>query len=72
MADDLSEVVTWWRERKAALQTSQDESRETRRVTFFVEKRWEEAIRRQSDLDGLTYTQIVNDAFRQYFDGKST
>lgn len=72
MLDDLRELVAWWHERKAVLQVSQDTDRETRRVTFFVEKRWEDAIRRQSDLDGTTYTQIVNDAFRQYFEGKST
>lgn len=72
MVDDLSEIVTWWQERKATLQTSQDDSRETRRVTFFVEKRWEDMIRRQSDIDGLTYTQIVNEAFKQYFEGKRT
>jgi len=34
------------------------------RPTFHVEQRWIEAIRRQADLDGFTYTQIVNEAFR--------
>jgi hypothetical protein len=48
---------------------SSDTSRETERTTFHVEKRWIEAIRRQADLDGFTYTQIVNEAFRQYFEG---
>lgn len=67
MMADLHELVLWWQERKASLHQVHDTSRETRRVTFFVEKRWEEAIRRQSDLDGVTYTQIVNEAFRQYF-----
>jgi hypothetical protein len=38
------------------------------RPTFHVERRWIEAIRRQADLDGFTYTQIVNEAFRQYFE----
>jgi hypothetical protein len=60
-------MVVWWQERQAALTPAPEEGRETRRVTFFVEKRWEDAIRRQSDLDGMTYTQIVNEAFRQYF-----
>jgi hypothetical protein len=63
----LQEIIAWWEERKGTLTTAQEAGRETRRVTFFVEKRWEEAIRRKSDLDGLTYTQIVNEAFRQYF-----
>jgi hypothetical protein len=64
---DVHELVAWWRARREALQGQVDADRETRRVTFFVEKRWEEAIRRQADLDGLTYTQIVNEAFRQFF-----
>jgi hypothetical protein len=66
----LEEIVTWWEERKTVLDQSQDAGRETRRVTFFVEKRWEDAIRRKADLDSLTYTQIVNEAFRQYFEQK--
>ena len=70
MIPDLQELVTWWQERKASLYQTHDASRATRRVTFFVEKRWEEAIRRQSDLESLTYTQIVNDAFRRYFERK--
>ena len=68
---DLQEVVVWWQERKVSLHQASNSSRETRRVTFFVEKRWEDAIRRQSDLDGLTYTQIVNEAFRHYFESGS-
>jgi hypothetical protein len=34
-----------------------------------LEKRWENAIRRQADLERLIYTQIVNEAFRRYFEG---
>jgi hypothetical protein len=63
----LEEMAVWWESRKAALRDSQDGDRVTRRVTFFVEKRHEEAIRRQSDIDGMTYTAIVNEALRQYF-----
>jgi predicted ArsR family transcriptional regulator len=68
MISDLQEMVAWWQERKAALQKASDATRETERTTFHVERRWIEAIRRQADLDGLTYTQIVNEAFRQYFE----
>jgi hypothetical protein len=70
MISDLTEIVTWWQERKATLHQARDASRETERTTFHVERRWVEAIRRQADLDGLTYTQIVNEAFRQYFEQK--
>jgi DNA-binding Lrp family transcriptional regulator len=65
--DTLEEMAAWWESRKAALRDAQDGDRVTRRVTFFVEKRHEDAIRRQSDIDGLTYTAIVNEALRQYF-----
>ena len=52
------------------LEQASDASRETERTTFHVEKRWIEAIRRQADLDHLTITQVVNEAFRQHFKGK--
>ena len=69
MISDLQELVAWWQERKAALAHASDGSRTTQRFTVHVEQRWIEAIRRKSDLDRLTYTQIVNDAFRHYFEG---
>ena len=65
----LQEIVAWWEGRKATLEQAADASRQTERITFHVEQRWIEAIRRQADLDGFTYTQIVNEAFRQYFEG---
>jgi len=71
MMSDLQEIVTWWQERKASLHQANDASRKTERTTFHVEQRWIDAIRRQADLDGLTYTQIVNEAFRRYFEGPS-
>ena len=69
--DAFAEVLAWWQARKAALAQASDASRQTERTTFHVEHRWVEGIRRQADLDGLTYTQVVNAAFRQYFQGKS-
>jgi hypothetical protein len=64
----LAEMVVWWQERKAALAKAQDGNRATERTTFHVEKRWLNAIRRLADLDGLTHTHIVNEAFRHYFE----
>lgn len=72
MITDLQEVVIWWQERKAALHQASDASRKTERTTFHIEQRWIEAIRRQADLDHVTITQVVNEVFRQYFEGKST
>lgn len=68
MMSDLTELVTWWQERKATLLQEHDASRETERTTFHVERRWVEAIRRQADLDHLTITQVVNEVFRQHFE----
>jgi Homeodomain-like domain len=70
MMGDLQELVTWWQERKATLIQASDATQETERITFHVERRWIEAIRRQADLDGLTITQAVNEAFRQHFERK--
>ena len=70
MMTDLEELAAWWQERKATLAHATDGTRDTERTTFHVEKRWIEAIRRQADLDQLTITQVVNEAFRQHFEGK--
>jgi len=72
MMTDLQEVVTWWQARKATLAHAVDTTQETERITFHVERRWIEAIRRQADLDHLTITQVVNRAFQTFFTGKST
>ena len=66
----LQEMVAWWQSRKATITQACDATQETERITFHVERRWIEAIRRQADLDGLTITQVVNEAFRQHFEGK--
>jgi hypothetical protein len=72
LPDELAELRQWWRDRQAALHEASDASRQTERTTYHIERRWVEAIRRQSDLDDWTYTQVVNEAFRQYFEGLST
>ena len=65
----LQELAAWWQCRKAIIAQACDLTQETARITFHVERRWIEAIRRQADLDSLTITQVVNEAFKQYFDG---
>ena len=67
MLDDLRAMVAWWRERQAALQARGKDSK-TQRITFHVEPLWIEMIRRQADLDGRTITEVVNEAFRAYFE----
>jgi IS30 family transposase len=70
MMSDLQELVLWWQDRKASLHQASDASRKTERTTFHVEHRWIDAVRRQADLDGLTITQVVNEAFRRHFEGQ--
>ena len=70
MLKDLRELVDWWRDRRAALQHTQEASRKTECVNFDVEQRWLEALRRQAALDGTTMTQVVNQAFQAFFAAK--
>ena len=72
MLNDLRELVDWWRARREALQHAQEASRKTACVTFQVEQRWLEAIRRHAALDGATMTEVVNQAFQAFFAEKST
>jgi hypothetical protein len=72
LESELREMVTWWRERQEALQMTTYAPKETQRVTYHVEKRWIEAVRRMADLDSLTITEVVNLAFRSFFAQKYT
>ena len=64
--EDLKEMQAWWRARKRALQS--DHSRqETQQQIYDVEKCYIEAITRAADVEGVSITDIVNRAFRQYF-----
>ena len=71
LQDDLAEVLAWWRERKQLTQPANPE-RETERKTYHVEKCHITAIERASDLERVSITEIVNRAFRRYFEGKQT
>lgn len=70
--EDLVELVAWWRMRREVLQHATAGERKTERITFHVERRWIDAIRHLADLERLTYTEIVNQAFQQFFTEKST
>ena len=69
MINDLQELVVWWQDRKATLLRASDASRKTERMTFHIERRWIEAIRRQADLDHLTITEMINTIFQHHFEG---
>jgi hypothetical protein len=65
--DELKAVLDWFKERKRVPRIPQDADHETQRQTYHVEKRYIEAIRRASDLERVSISEIVNRAFGQYF-----
>ena len=69
--DEFQEMLAWWRARKRALQTEGDTEQETERKTYHVQKRYIEAIERASDIEHVSITEIVNRAFKQFFDERT-
>ena len=69
--DELQELLTWWRERKLTVQMRDDPEQETERKTYHVQKRYIEAIQRASDIEHVSITEIVNRAFKQFFDERT-
>lgn len=68
----LPELLDWWQRRQETRAAAAEGDRQTARVTFHVEQRWIDAIRRQADLDHATITQIVNRAFQAFFTDRRT
>jgi len=66
---DLQRMLEWWQRRQ---EYAQEPAEKLERATYHVAPRWIEAIRREADLTGESYAAVVNRAFRQYFEGKST
>jgi hypothetical protein len=66
--DEFQEMLAWWRERKRTLQTEGDTEQETERKTYHVQKRYIEAIQRAADLEHVSIMEIVNRAFKKFFD----
>jgi hypothetical protein len=68
----LPELLDWWQRRQETRAAAVEGDRQTERVTFHVEKRWIDAIRRQAGLDHATITQIVNRALQAFFTDRRT
>jgi len=66
--DDLQDMIAWWRQRKRVLETDADTGQETQRQTYHVQKRYIAAIKRASDIERVSIAEIVNRAFKQFFD----
>ena len=69
--NELQEMLAWFREHKRALQPRDDPEQETQRQTYHVQKRYIEAIKRAADLEHVSIMEIVNRAFRQFFDERA-
>lgn len=69
--EEFQEMLAWWRERKRSLQIESDNEQETERKTYHVQKRYIEAIQRAADLERVSITEIVNRAFKQFFDERT-
>ena len=67
--EDLRGLLQWWDARKRALQNGDDIDQETQRQTYHVQKRYIEAIKRAADMERVSIMEIVNRAFKQFFNG---
>ena len=66
---DLLEVVQWWRARKMP-RVDPGGPRDTQRWTVHVEKRWIARVKEMADVEGVSQTEIVDRALRQYFEAR--
>jgi hypothetical protein len=66
---DLLELVDWWRARKMR-RVDSGTPRETQRWTVHVDKRWIDVVKVAADVEGVSQAEIVDRAFRQYFEGR--
>jgi hypothetical protein len=69
MQQDLLEVVAWWRERKLQ-RVHPGPPRDTERWTVHVDTRWIEAVKQEAAAERVPIMEIVDRAFRQYFEGR--
>jgi hypothetical protein len=64
---DFWELIEWWRERKLQ-RVYESTPRETARQTYHVEKRYIRLIHHEAEAEGVSITEVVNRAFRGYFE----
>ena len=70
MVFDIMEMVEWWRQRKKIAQEYEGTPRQTQRMTYHVEPRFIELIKQFAKAEGVSVTDVVNRAFRQFFEGR--
>jgi hypothetical protein len=64
---DFWELITWWRDRKLKV-VQASTPRDTQRQTYHVERRYIELIKHEAEMEGVSLTEVVNRAFRMYFE----
>lgn len=67
MRGDFWELIEWWRERKLQ-RVYRSQPRETLRQTYHIEKPYITLIHREAEAEGVSITEVVNRAFRAYFE----
>ena len=65
---DLLEVAAWWRARKMR-RVDPGGPRDTQRQTWHVDRRWIAQVKEMADAEGVSQAEIVDRAFRHYFEG---
>jgi hypothetical protein len=66
---DFWEMIGWWRDRRLK-QVHASIPRDTVRQTYHVERRYIERIREEAEAEGVSIMEVVNRAFRGYFNPK--
>jgi hypothetical protein len=64
---DFWEMIGWWRDRRLK-QVHASRPRDTVRQTYHVERRYIERIKEEAEAEGVSITEVVNRAFRAYFE----
>ena len=72
MWDDLTELVDWWRARKALFDRTQDPEWETELKTYHIARHFIDLVRRQAESECTSQKEIVHRAFAQFFAGSET
>jgi hypothetical protein len=70
MQQDLLDLVAWWRERPRPQVHPEVHPRATARWTVHVDTRWIDAVKAEAAAERVTLMEIVDRAFRRYFEGR--
>jgi len=69
--DDLTQLVDWWRARKAFYDQDQDPVWATELHTYHIARIYIDLIKRHADIECTTQKEIINRALQQFFAGSA-